>query len=99
MLEELEERTRVKREKLAREAEEKKKAEEEKKRQVRAWLSADEGHVGYLREAYHGEPYATRFLFPESFASETREARIPAKTLRARLPEALHVVVALTRLG
>jgi hypothetical protein len=23
------------------------------------------GHVGYLREAYHGEPYATRVLFPE----------------------------------
>jgi hypothetical protein len=23
------------------------------------------GHVGYLREAYHGEPYATKVLFPE----------------------------------
>lgn len=25
------------------------------------------GDVGYLREAYHGEPYATRALFPECF--------------------------------
>lgn len=25
------------------------------------------GHVGYLREAYHGPPYATKVLFPECF--------------------------------
>lgn len=29
------------------------------------------GHTGYLREAYHGEPYATRVLFPECFDEAT----------------------------
>jgi hypothetical protein len=47
------------------------------------------GHVGYLRESYHGEPYATWFLCKEAFESETSEAQIPAAVLRARLPEAL----------
>ena len=45
------------------------------------------GHVGYLREAYHGEPYATRVLVPEAF--EEGEAAIPAALLRERLPAAL----------
>jgi hypothetical protein len=66
--------------------------EEEKKRQYAVWLSDTHGRIGYLREAYHGEPYVTRFLFPEAFASETNDARIPAATLRARLPEALKLV-------
>src|SRR5436190_22708981 len=30
-------------------------------------LSVAHGHVGYLREAYDGEPYATRELVPEAF--------------------------------
>jgi len=47
------------------------------------------GHVGYLREAYHGEPYATRVLVPEAF--EEGEAVIPAALLRQRLTEALAV--------
>jgi hypothetical protein len=50
-------------------------------------FSAVHGHVGYLREAYHGEPYATKLLVPEAF--ENGRAEIPATTLRARLPEAL----------
>jgi hypothetical protein len=45
--------------------------------------------VGYLREAYHGEPYATRFLCPEVFGPETATAAIPAARLRERLPQAL----------
>ncbi len=28
-------------------------------------FSVKAGQVGYLREAYHGEPYATRVLVPE----------------------------------
>ena len=32
-----------------------------------ARFSAHSGSVGYLREAYHGEPYATRTLAPEAF--------------------------------
>lgn len=66
--------------------------EEEKKRQLEVWLAADAGHIGYLREAYHGKPYATRFLFREAFESDNDEARIPAETLRERLPEALKLV-------
>jgi len=45
------------------------------------------GRVGYLREAYHGKPYATQVLVPEAF--ETGEALIPASLLRQRLPAAL----------
>jgi hypothetical protein len=56
------------------------------------------GHVGYLREAYHGEPYATRMLVPEAFeptpganVDEEGAVRIPAWVLRNRLPAALSV--------
>jgi len=44
------------------------------------------GHVGYLREAYHGEPYATKVLVPEAFASDGEPVEISAATLRERLP-------------
>ena len=46
-------------------------------------FSTISGHVGYLREAYHGEPYATRALVPEAF--DEGEAQIPAKVLQERL--------------
>lgn len=48
------------------------------------------GRLGYLREAYHGEPYATRYLCPEAF--EAGGAKISAKLLRERLPETLELV-------
>jgi hypothetical protein len=51
-------------------------------------FSVVHGHTGYLREAYHGEPYATRYLCQEAFESATGEAQIPAKLLRKRLKEA-----------
>ena len=62
-------------------------------KQTEAWLSAAYGDVGYLREAYHGEPYATRVLVPEAFDLETypKGAPIPAATLRERLPRTLAV--------
>lgn len=47
------------------------------------------GRDGYLREAYHGEPYATRALVPEAFDADGDPVRIPAKTLRDRLPETM----------
>lgn len=50
-------------------------------------FASDAGHVGYLREAYHGGPYVTRYLVSEAF--DTGEAAIPAATLRARLPAAV----------
>ena len=63
--------------------------EEEKDAQYVAF-SVLHGHVGYLREAYHGEPYATRYLVKEAF--ETGEAKIPAKLLRKRLLQTLKLV-------
>ena len=53
-------------------------------------FSAVHGHVGYLREAYHGEPYATRYLVAEAF--ENGRAEIPAAVLRERLPKTLALV-------
>lgn len=45
------------------------------------------GKVGYLREAYHGGPYVTRYLLKEAF--DGGEAEIPASILRERLPAAV----------
>lgn len=55
-------------------------------------FSVTSGHVGYLREAYHGSPYATKFLVKEAFEAENSEADIPARVLRERLPETLEIV-------
>ena len=44
---------------------------------------------GYLREAYHGEPYATQAFVPEAF--EKGSAHIPAERLKERLPEVLRL--------
>lgn len=49
------------------------------------------GHVGYLREAYHGEPYATKHFVSEAFNGDTGKAEIRAKTLKERLPETLRL--------
>ena len=65
-----------------------KQTEDEKQAQY-AGFSTQHGHVGYLREAYHGSPYATKHLVPEAFESEDGEAFIEATTLRERLPETL----------
>jgi hypothetical protein len=55
------------------------------------------GRVGYLREAYHGEPYATRHLCPEAFES-LDGARIPAAVLRKRLPRTIELALERARL-
>jgi hypothetical protein len=52
-------------------------------------FSIEHGHVGYLREAYHGEPYATKQLLPEAFMYG--RAPISAASLHARLPETLRL--------
>lgn len=49
------------------------------------WCSAVDGHVGYLREAYHGGPYATKLLVREAFEADTCRAEIPAAVMRERL--------------
>ena len=47
-----------------------------------------QGHVGYLREAYDGEPYALECLVPEAFE---RDAEIPAALVRSRLAQVLRI--------
>lgn len=58
--------------------------EEEKSAQVTGF-SITSGNVGYLREAYHGGPYATRILVREAFEAEDCRAQIPAEIMRERL--------------
>lgn len=60
-------------------------------------FSVVSGHVGYLREAYHGRVYATRVLAPEAFEEHPEDddwqgAPIPAAVLRERLPETIAAV-------
>ena len=65
--------------------------EEEKEAQITGFSVVD-GHVGYLREAYHGEPYATRHLVPEAFEAGSKGIQIPATLLRSRLARTLELV-------
>lgn len=58
-------------------------------------FSVEHGHVGYLREAYHRQPYATKVLVPEAF--EEHRVPIHAVTLADRLPAALAVAEARER--
>lgn len=48
-------------------------------------FSTTSGHVGYLREAYHGGPYATKILVREAFEADNCAAQIPAAKMRERL--------------
>lgn len=59
--------------------------EEEEKSAQATGFSTTSGNVGYLREAYHGGPYATRILVREAFEAENCRAQIPAETMRERL--------------
>lgn len=52
-------------------------------------FSIEHGDVGYLREAYHGEPYATVELVGEAFV--TGRAHISAAVMRQRLPLVLRL--------
>lgn len=65
---------------------------EQEEQEQMTGFSVVQGHIGYLREAYHGEPYATRYLVQEAFDSPTGEARIPVQVLKERLPETLVLV-------
>ena len=64
--------------------------EDERKKQAKVWLVPTAGDQGYLREAYHGEPYALTHLCAEAFKAEDG-APITAQTLRERLPHALEL--------
>jgi len=53
-------------------------------------FSTTHGHVGYLREAYHGGPYATAYLISEDWNDQPEQGfEIKASTLRKRLPAAV----------
>ena len=41
--------------------------DEDHKAQLGKGFQTDIGDTGYLREAYHGSPYATQMLVPEAF--------------------------------
>ena len=62
---------------------------QEEAEQMSGLFSAEHGYHGYLREAYHGEPYATKALVPEAF--QHGRAHIDAGTLQKRLPDTLHI--------
>lgn len=65
------------------------KAEEEKQY---TGYSVTSGHVGYLREAYHGEPYVTIFLFGPEWDDDAKLSEglvIKNADLVSRLPKAL----------
>jgi len=66
------------------------KTEKEEEDQVTGW-STEAGSAGYLREAYHGSPYATQVLVPEAFEDENSGKNVSmfAKELRANLDDAL----------
>jgi hypothetical protein len=53
------------------------------------------GHLGYLRESYHGGPYATHVLVPEAFTDGRGEqsVQIPAAVLRQRLPPTIETAI------
>ena len=54
----------------------------------------DRGNAGYLREAYHGEPYATRLLVPAAFDPDrAAPVSVSASTLRDRLPAAMSATI------
>ena len=53
--------------------------------QLNTGFSTTSGHVGYLREAYHGGPYATHILVKEAFEAEDCRAQIPAAIMLKRL--------------
>jgi hypothetical protein len=59
--------------------------EEEEKTAQATGFSTTSGNVGYLREAYHGGPYATRILVREAFEADDCRAEIPAAIMRERL--------------
>jgi hypothetical protein len=59
--------------------------DEEEKIAQATGFSITAGDVGYLREAYHGGPYATRILVREAFESDDCRAEIPAAIMRERL--------------
>ena len=66
--------------------------EEDREKQYTGF-DATVGEVGYLREAYHGGPYATHYLVEVAFEDGADDVHIPAKELRKRLPLTKEIVI------
>ena len=66
--------------------------EEDREKQITGF-DTTVGDVGYLREAYHGGPYATKYLVEEAFEDGAGDVHIPAKELRERLPLTKDIVI------
>lgn len=66
---------------------------EEEQQQQYTGMSTTSGNVGYLREAYHGGPYATKILVREAFEAENAEAEISAEIMRERLTHVTEPVI------
>ena len=68
-----------------------KRTEEEHDRQITGF-SIESGDAGYLREAYHGSPYATHYFVQEAFEDEEYDGvAIPSDTLLQRVPLAVDI--------
>lgn len=59
--------------------------EEDKEQQYAFGFHPERDEIGYLRESYHGEPYATQILVREAFEADDCRAQIPAEVLRERM--------------
>ena len=66
--------------------------EEDRDKQITGF-DATVGEVGYLREAYHGKIFATKYLVKEAFAKDAGEVYISPKELRKRLPLTKDIVI------
>jgi hypothetical protein len=56
--------------------------------------SVEHGHVGYLREASHGNPYATDVLFTGDWGEIPEDGLvIENATLKERLPETIKTAI------
>lgn len=69
----------------------------EEKKQITGW-AIDAGDRGYLREAYHGGPYATKVLMPEGWDDSVKlddeyYFELPAAVMRERLPVAVMTAI------
>ena len=68
-----------------------KRTEEEREKQYTGF-SIESGDVGYLREAYHGSPYATHYFVQEAFEDDKYDGvAIPSDTLLERVPLAVDI--------
>ena len=56
-------------------------------------MTENEIHDGYVGESYHGEPYATKFMFAEGFTSDNQTFVITAEQLRSRLLETKRIAL------